>query len=149
MRDQSSFLKMRVQSSRREAWMREEPGLWLCERRILTRHPNRGAWKPQELRWWLSGTESACQCTGSIPGPGRFHMPQSNWARVPQLLSLCSRAGKPQLLKPARPRAHTRQEEKPPQWEAQAPQLGSSPCLLQLQKSLHSNEDPVQSEINT
>ena len=73
----------------------------------------------------------------------------SNWAHVPQLLSLRSRAGKPQLLKPARPRAHTRQEEKPPQWEAQAPQLGSSPCLLQLQKSLHSNEDPIQSEINT
>ena len=25
--------------------------------------------------------------TGSSPGPGRSHMPQNNWARVPQLLS--------------------------------------------------------------
>ena len=39
--------------------------------------------------------------TGSIPGPGRSHMPQSNKAHVPQLLSLCSRAREPQLLKPA------------------------------------------------
>ena len=39
--------------------------------------------------------------TGSIPGPGRSHMPWSNWAHVPQLLSLHSRARKPQLLKQA------------------------------------------------
>ena len=26
--------------------------------------------------------------TGVIPGPGKFHMPLSNWARVPQLLKL-------------------------------------------------------------
>ena len=29
--------------------------------------------------------------TGSSPGLGRSHMPQSNWAREPQLLSLCVR----------------------------------------------------------
>ena len=50
--------------------------------------------------------------TGSIPGPGRSHMPRSNWAPAPQLLSLRSRAREPQpltvevseaqLLKPAR-----------------------------------------------
>ena len=39
--------------------------------------------------------------TGSSPGPGRSHMPQSNKARAPQLLSLRSRAREPQLLKPA------------------------------------------------
>ena len=39
----------------------------------------------------------------SIPGPGRFHMPRSNEARVPQLLSLRSRACKPQLPKAAHP----------------------------------------------
>ena len=37
---------------------------------------------------------------GSIPGPGRFHMPQSNKAYAPQLLSLCSRALESQLLSP-------------------------------------------------
>ena len=30
--------------------------------------------------------------TGSSPGLGRSHMPRSNWAREPQLLSLCSAA---------------------------------------------------------
>ena len=43
--------------------------------------------------------------TGSIHGPGRFHMPRSNSARVPQLLNLRSRAHEPQLLKPVHPRA--------------------------------------------
>ena len=35
---------------------------------------------------------------GPIPGPGRSHMPQSNKAHAPQLLSLRSRAREPQLL---------------------------------------------------
>ena len=38
---------------------------------------------------------------GSIPGPGRSHMPRSTKARAPQLPSLRSRAREPQLLKPA------------------------------------------------
>ena len=38
--------------------------------------------------------------TGLIPGPGRSHMQRSNQARVPQLLSLRSRAHEPQLLSP-------------------------------------------------
>ena len=37
---------------------------------------------------------------GSSPGPGRSHMPWSNEARAPQLLSLRSRAHEPQLLSP-------------------------------------------------
>ena len=59
---------------------------------------------------------------GSGPGPGRSHMPRSNEAHAPQLLSLRSRACEPQLLSPrattteARaPRARTPQQEKPPQ----------------------------------
>ena len=59
---------------------------------------------------------------GSIPGLGRSHMPRSNKARVPQLLSLRSRAREPQLLGPCAtttedlaPRAHAPQQEKPPQ----------------------------------
>ena len=38
---------------------------------------------------------------GSSSGPGRSHMPWSNEARAPQLLSLCPRACKPQLLSPS------------------------------------------------
>ena len=53
--------------------------------------------------------------TGSSPGPGRSHMPWSNYTHVPQLLSLCSIAREPQLLKPARPRDCAPQQEKPPQ----------------------------------
>ena len=57
---------------------------------------------------------------GLSPGPGRSHMPRSNKARVPQLLSLCYRAREPQLLSPcpatteARvPTARAQQQEKP------------------------------------
>ena len=67
--------------------------------------------------------------TGSSPGPGRSHMPRSNWAHAPQLLSLRSRAREPQLLRPCAtttearvPRARAPQQEKPPQWEACAQQ---------------------------
>ena len=38
--------------------------------------------------------------TGSIPGQGGPHMPPSSQVRVPQLLSLCSRAQEPQVLGP-------------------------------------------------
>ena len=38
------------------------------------------------------------QETGSIPDLGRSHMLRSNYAREPQLLSVCSRAQEPQLL---------------------------------------------------
>ena len=37
---------------------------------------------------------------GSIPGPGRVHMPRGNKAHAPQLLSLRSRACAPQQEKP-------------------------------------------------
>ena len=49
----------------------------------------------------------------SIPGPGRPHMPQSNEARRPQLLSPRSRAQEPQLLKPLSRRARAPQQEQP------------------------------------
>ena len=54
----------------------------------------------QGLPWWLSGKEFICQCRSLIPNPGRSHMPWSNKACVPQVLSLCSGAWKPQLLSP-------------------------------------------------
>ena len=59
---------------------------------------------------------------GSSPGPGRSHMPWSNEARAPQLVSLHSRAHEPQLLSPraatteaCTPRARAPQHKKPPQ----------------------------------
>ena len=50
--------------------------------------------------------------TSSIPGT---HMLWGNWAHEPQLLSLCSRAHKPQLLKPTCTRDCALQKERPPQ----------------------------------
>ena len=97
--------------------------------------------------------------TGSVLDLERSHMPLSNKARGPQLLSLCSRAQELQLLNPcsattepreqrALSRARAPQQEKPPQWEASALRLERSPCLLKLRKSQRSNEDPAQSKIN-
>ena len=62
--------------------------------------------------------------TGSSPDPVGSHMLQSSWARVPQLLSLCSGAREPQVLSlhvataGARvPRARAPQQDRPPQLE--------------------------------
>ena len=69
-------------------------------------------------------------------------MPRSHWASAPQLLSLRSRAHEPQLLSPratiteARvPTARAPQWEKPPRWEARAPQRRVAPHLPQLGKA--------------
>ena len=58
--------------------------------------------------------------TGSSPGLERSHMPRSNYACAPELLSLRSRAHEPQLLSPRAttteahvPRALALQQEKP------------------------------------
>ena len=87
--------------------------------------------------------------------PGRSHMPWSNWACLPQLLSLCSRVQEPQPLSPHAvvpeayvPRACAPQQGRRPQWEAHMPQLESSPCSLQLEKSPRSSEDPAQPKIH-
>ena len=53
---------------------------------------------------------------GLILDPGRFHIPRSNSACMPQLLKpLCSRAHKPQLLKPMSLHPMLLNKEKPPQ----------------------------------
>ena len=47
---------------------------------------------------------------GSSPGPGRSHMPRSNQAREPQLLS-----PRATTTEACMPRAHAPKQEKPPQ----------------------------------
>ena len=59
--------------------------------------------------------------TGLSLGPGRSHMPRSNQAHAPQLLSLHSRAREPQLLSP---RAATTEAHVP---RARAPQQETAP----------------------
>ena len=67
--------------------------------------------------------------TGSSPRPGRSHMPRSNLARVPQILSWPSRAREPQLLslRAATTKAHT-PRARAPQQEACAPQQRVAPA---------------------
>ena len=74
--------------------------------------------------------------TGSIPGLGKYHMLQGNIARVPQLLSLRSRADAPQL-------------EKPPQREAHTLQLESSPGSLQREKACMQQLRPTTAKTTT
>ena len=52
---------------------------------------------------------------GSISGLGRSHMLRGYWGHAPQLLTVCSRAQKPQLLNPLHPRvsSQTSYHEKP------------------------------------
>ena len=45
--------------------------------------------------------------TALVPSLGRFHMPQSNEAHVPQLLSLCSRAQEPHYPRATTTEAHS------------------------------------------
>ena len=52
----------------------------------------------------------------------------------------------PQVMKPVHPRAHDLQQEKPPQWEARAPQLERRPCSPQLEKACVHQQRPSTAE---
>ena len=82
---------------------------------------------PSLVAQWLRIRLPMQGYAGSGPGLGGSQMPWSSWARVPQLLSLCSGAREPQLLSLRAttteahvPRARALQQEKPPQREARA-----------------------------
>ena len=67
--------------------------------------------------------------TGSSPGLGRSHMPRSNWAREPQLLSLhiwslCSATREATIVRVPRTA------------------MKSGPCLPQLEKALAQKRRP-------
>ena len=90
-----------------------------------------------------------------IPGSGSSHMPWSNQAREPQLLSLCSRAQEPQLPSPcvANSWARVPSSPRPATREATAVRgvhttVRRGPRSLQLEKSAHSHEYPAQPKIN-
>ena len=93
--------------------------------------------------------------TGWSPDPGSSHVPRSNEARAPQLLSLSSRACKPQLLSPQAPTTEARMPRAcaPQQREAKAMRSPhttkkGSPRSPQLErKPACRNEDPTQPKI--
>ena len=86
---------------------------------------------------------------GSSPGPGRSHIPWSNYAHVPQLLSLFSRGHKPQLLSPGAttteactPRAHGLQQREVTTMRSPGTKTKSSPRSLQLEKAHAQQQRP-------
>ena len=78
--------------------------------------------------------------TGSIPDPGRSHMPWRNKACGPQLLSLCSGAWAPQPLKPEGSGACA-QDKRSAEMGSLSPQPDMSPRSLRLEQSLGCSED--------
>ena len=91
------------------------------------------------LPWGRSGWESACQCRGHGFEPWSRKIPHA----AEQLLSLYSKARELQLLSPCAattearaPRACAPQQEKPPQWEAHAPQRRPNAAKKKKKKSL-------------
>ena len=93
---------------------------------------------PMQGTWFQSLGRDDPTCHGATK-PGHHNY----WARQPQLLKpACSRAHVPQLLSPCAattearmPRARAPQQEKPPQWEACAPQWRVASRLPQLEKA--------------
>ena len=81
--------------------------------------------------------------TGSSPGLGRSHMPWSNWAREPQLLSLCIWS-----LCPAMGGAAIVKGPRTAMKSGPRPAMKSGLHLPQLEKALAQNEDPTQPKIN-
>lgn len=108
------------------------------------------------LSWWNSGWESTWPFRGLRFNPWSGMIPHGveQQTASPWLLSLCTGAHKLQLLSPRAAtaeacvlRAHALQPEEPPQWEACASQLESSPCFLQLDKARARNRDPLQPKL--
>ena len=73
---------------------------------------------------------------GSVPGPGRCHVPQSSEASAPPQLSLPVTATKAHLARDAAP------QEEPLQGETRAPQERGAP-LLQAEKACVQQQRPT------
>ena len=72
-----------------------------------------------ELSWWFSGWESVCPLRGHGFDPQSRKIPHAEGLLSPHITT----------TNPRTP------QEKPPQWEAHAPQLESSPPSPQLEKA--------------
>ena len=93
--------------------------------------------------WWLSGKESACKRGrhGFGPWSGKIPHATDNQACGP-CIELVLQSEEPQILEPVHSKSHAPQQEKPVHCH-----LETSPCSWQLERSLHSNEDPAQPKI--
>ena len=64
--------------------------------------------------------------TGSSPGLGRSHVPRSNWAREPQLLSLRATITEPACLEPVLRNKTGRDSERPAHRDEEWPPLAAT-----------------------
>ena len=121
-------------SSQRAGWM---------NRSIWVRNAKRG------LLWRLHGKESVCQCRkyGFDPWSGKIPHATEQLSSYTTTIELELWSPGTTATEAHVPRACALQQEKPLQREAPTLQLESSPYSPQLEKSLHSNEDPTQSII--
>ena len=91
-----------------------------------------------ELFWWSSveSPPASAGDTGSIPAPGRSHMPQSNWAHAlwSPRATTTEPTGCNYYWSPS-PKACATQQEEPLQWEAPAPQHGVAPSYANREKA--------------
>ena len=130
-----------------ESWKRPECGVWSCL--LLT-----SEWTLVHFKHilWKEGFPGGSEVRnlpanagnmGSIPGPGRSHVPWDSWACAPQLLGLCSRAWEPQLRKRTctlEPRSATGAATA---GRSLHPATRERPLLSQREKSPPSNKDPA------
>ena len=95
--------------------------------------------KPMRHNYWTCTLEpvshSYSACVPQLLKPTRPR------AHALQLLSPCAATTKVHV-----PRAHGPQQEKPPQWEARAPQWRVAPARHNWRKPAHSNKHPTQPE---
>ena len=104
--------------------------------------------RSQGLPWWLSGKESAGQCrrhgfnpwSGKIPH-ARGQQSPFTMTTEPVLLSPGATTWKPMCLKPEVPKKNHHIEILTHHKLRVAP-------LFELEKSLHSNEDPAEAKVN-
>ena len=85
--------------------------------------------------------------TGSSPGLGRSHMPRSNWACEPQLLSLrvwnlCSAAGEAAIVRG--PRTAMKSSPRLPQLEKACAQQRRPHAAKEEKKSAQRRQKPIQ-----
>ena len=93
--------------------------------------------KIRGLPWWFSDLESACQCRGHGFEPWSRKIPHAA-----EQLSPCATT-----TEACAPRARAPQQEKPPQWEARAPQRRVDRLAATREKPMCSNEHPTQPKI--
>ena len=90
----------------------------------------------------VEGLPASAGGTGSGPGLGGSHVPRSNWAREPQLLSL-----RVWSLCPATGGAAIERGPRTAMKSGPRTAMRGGPRLPQLEKALARTEDPMQTKI--